>query len=218
MRVTSRSSPQPVFSQYASYQTITYTPLTTFSGDQSGFKQVSWAITPSTTYPTNCNCPNPGGKVDPGLLQGSETIPLVAPGSLLTPRYNQVDIDIRKKFTFREKYTLMGELQVFNLINTSTVLTESYDLGSPITPFLSHFTRGIRWRHALGHREPANDPARLCSLSSETVDIGRNTKRGSRKRSPFCIEKRCSAAPHILRIPPLRFFQSPRAVTDPMTL
>lgn len=126
----------PVFSQYTSYQSTTYTPLTVFSGDQSGFKMINWTITPTTTYPLNCNCPNPGGKVDPGLNQGSETIQLVAPGSLRAPRYNQVDIGIRKKFTFREKYTLMGQLQIFNLINTSTVLNESYALGSSITPFL----------------------------------------------------------------------------------
>ena len=61
----------------------------------------------------------------------------------MSPRYNQVDIGIRKKFTFREKYTLMGQLQVFNLINTSTVLTESYALGSSITPFLPASKGGL---------------------------------------------------------------------------
>ena len=97
---------------------------------------INWNITSATKYPSNCKCPNPGGVVDPGLAQGSETLQLVAPGARLAPRYNQVDVGIRKKFTFKEKYSLMGQLQVFNLINTSTVLTESYALGSSITPFL----------------------------------------------------------------------------------
>jgi len=133
----------PVFSQYTTYQTTTYTPLTVFAGDQSGFRMVNWTITPSTTYPMNCNCPTPGAKVDPGLNQGSETIQLVAPGSVLSPRYNQVDVGIRKKFTFHDKYSLMGQLQVFNLINTSTVLNESYALGSSITPFLPTSKGGL---------------------------------------------------------------------------
>lgn len=130
----------PVFSQYVSY---TNGALTNYAGTSSGFKMINWNITSSTTYPKNCNCPDPGAKVDPGLAQGSETIQLVAPGSLLAPRYNQVDVGIRKKFTFKEKYSLMGQLQVFNLINSSTVLTESYNLGSSITPFLPTSKGGL---------------------------------------------------------------------------
>jgi hypothetical protein len=127
----------PVFStNYASYQGAGFTPLTNFTGGQSGFKQVNWTITPGTTYPMNCKCPNPGGKVDPNLAQGSEVVQLVSPGSVLTPRYNQVDIGFRKKFTFKEKYTLMGEMQIFNVFNVNTVLTESYALGSSVTPYL----------------------------------------------------------------------------------
>jgi hypothetical protein len=134
----------PVFStNFASYQTTSYTPLTLFSGQQEGFRQVNWAISSTTRYPANCNCPNPGGLVDPGLAQASETIPLVSPGSLLTPRLNQIDIGFRKKFLLRDKYTLMGEMQIFNLFNDSTVITESYTLGTSVAQYLPTSKGGL---------------------------------------------------------------------------
>ena len=110
--------------------------LLAYGGQSLGYKMVNWSISPSTTYPLNCNCPNPGGKVDPGLTQGSEVIELVAPGQRFTPRLNQFDITLRKIFHIKERYTLTGEGQVFNLFNSSTVLTESQSLGSTITPFI----------------------------------------------------------------------------------
>jgi hypothetical protein len=75
--------------------------------------------------------------VDPGLKQGSEVIPLIAPGSRLTPRLNQLDIGVRRLFHPRENMTLSGEVQVFNLINSNTVLTESYTLGTSIKPYVA---------------------------------------------------------------------------------
>jgi hypothetical protein len=114
-----------------------YSPAAAFSGQQAGFSAVNWSITPSTRYPADCNCPNPGALVDPGLKQGSEVIPLIAPGSRLTPRLNQLDIGVRRLFHPRENMTLSGEVQIFNLINSNTVLTESYTLGTSIKPYVA---------------------------------------------------------------------------------
>ncbi len=112
-------------------------PLAVLAGNVGGFKMVNWSITPTTKYPVDCNCSNPGGVVDPNLKQGSEVLELVAPGSRLTPRLNQFDLGFRKKFHIREKYTIMAEGQIFNLFNVNTVLTESYTLGSSVKPYLS---------------------------------------------------------------------------------
>jgi hypothetical protein len=112
-------------------------PLTAFTGMEFGFKMVNWNITPTTKYPADCSCPTPGAVVDAGLKQGSALVPLIAPGSRLTPRLNQFDIGVRKIFHIREKYTLMGEVQLFNVINASTVLTESYTLGTTVKPYLA---------------------------------------------------------------------------------
>ena len=37
----------------------------------------------------------------------------------------------------------MGEMQVFNLFNSSTVITESYTLGSTVTPYLPTSQGGL---------------------------------------------------------------------------
>jgi dihydroorotate dehydrogenase len=76
--------------------------------------------------------------VDSGLnaKQGTELIPLVAPGSRLTPQLNQLDIGVRRLFHLRETMTLAAEATIFNVINANTVLTESETLGTKVTPYL----------------------------------------------------------------------------------
>ena len=140
--MTTTLASDPVFSNnyatpIASSPVTPPLPLSVFTGQQQGFKTVNWSITPSTKYPLDCNCPNPGAVVDPLLKQGSAVIQLIAPGSRLPPRLNQFDIGMRKVFHIREKYTLMGEVQIFNVINTSAVLTESQTLGTTVKPYLA---------------------------------------------------------------------------------
>jgi hypothetical protein len=84
-----------------------------------------------------------GGVVNSGLLQGAETIMLVTPGSRLTPQLNQLDIGIRRSFTFGERYTVKAEAQIFNLINSNVVTAESQTLGSSITPYLKGGPGGV---------------------------------------------------------------------------
>jgi hypothetical protein len=129
---------QPVYStNFSVTGGGTGAPLAVFDGGISGFKMVNWSITPSTKYPLDCNCPNPGAVVDPNLKQGSEVIELIAPGSRLTPRQNQIDLAVRKTFHIREKYRVAGELQIFNIVNSNAALTESYTLGATVKPYLS---------------------------------------------------------------------------------
>src|SRR5262249_130143 len=118
-------------------------PGAVFLGGISGFTTVNWPITPTARYPADCNCPSPGGLVDPGLAQQAETIQLISPGSRLTPRLNQLDLGFRKVFRIREKYTLMGETQFFNVINSNAVLTESYTLGTSVKPYVEGGPGGV---------------------------------------------------------------------------
>ena len=125
-------------------------PLSVFAGRQAGFSTVNWTLTPTTRYPADCaSCPNdsvnPALKavVDSGLKQGSEVIPLVAPGTRLTPRLNQLDLGVRRVFHIRERHMLSAEVQLFNIINSNTVLTESYTLGSKVTPYLAGGIGGV---------------------------------------------------------------------------
>jgi len=112
-------------------------PMSVFAGQQQGFKTVNWSITPATKYPLDCVCPNPGAAVDPGLAQGSEVIQLIAPGSRLTPRLTQVDMGVRRVFRVKERYTLIPEMQVYNIVNASTVTIESQSLGATVKPYLA---------------------------------------------------------------------------------
>jgi hypothetical protein len=101
-----------------------------------GYLARTWTITPTTKYPTNCVGCTPGAVVDSGLLQGSTTINLVAPGQVLTPRLNQLDIIFKKVFKFREKFVLEPEAQIFNILNSNAAVTESTSLGGDTSPYL----------------------------------------------------------------------------------
>jgi hypothetical protein len=116
---------------------VSYSPDAYFAGQQNGIYSLGWNITASTKYPADCKCPNPGGVVDPGLnaKQGTELIPLIAPGARLTPQLNQFDVGLRRIFHPSEKMTVAAEGQVFNILNANTVLGEGEILGK-VAPFL----------------------------------------------------------------------------------
>jgi hypothetical protein len=102
-----------------------------FTGAVQGFYTVNWSVGPTTKYPTDCNCGALAGTVvDPNLKQGTEVIQLVAPGSRLTPRIDQIDLTLRRNFRIREKYTISAEFSMFNLFNQSAAITESESLGT----------------------------------------------------------------------------------------
>lgn len=136
----------PVYNTNFTLNNVPYgvtNPEPVFAGAQQGFKEVYWTLTSSTKYPANCNCPNPGGVVDPGLLQGSETIMLVAPGSRLTPQLNQLDMAIRRGFVIRDRWNIKAEGQIFNLLNANTVYSEAQTLTSSVTPFVKGGIGGV---------------------------------------------------------------------------
>jgi hypothetical protein len=96
---------------------------------------------------TPCSAgPAVGCPIDPGFsaLQGSETINLVSPGAVRTPRLNQLDLSMKRTFRFRERFVIEPTVQVFNLLNTnaavvqSTSVSASYSATSPgVAPFLT---------------------------------------------------------------------------------
>ncbi len=100
-------------------------------------KTVTWTITRTTRYPNDCNCGALAGTVvAPTLTNTSLSIPLVAPGSRYLDRLNQVDLGVRRNFKFGEHKTVQAQIDVFNLTNSSTVLSETQTLGSTVKPFV----------------------------------------------------------------------------------
>ena len=104
-----------------------------------GYLARTWTLNANSVYPANCVGCTPGVRVFPtGFVmgQGPETINLVAPGQVLTPRLNQLDIGLKRTFIFRERWRLEPEVQAFNVLNGNAAVTEATSLGSNAAPYL----------------------------------------------------------------------------------
>src|SRR5262249_46793513 len=69
------------------------------------------------------NCA-PGARVVPNLTVASASIPLVAPGTEFTPRYNQVDLGASKTMRF-DWLTLVPKVDLFNAFNSDAYTSVS---------------------------------------------------------------------------------------------
>jgi hypothetical protein len=74
----------------------------------------NWTVTPANT---------------PGLTQSSLTIPVIPPGSKYLERWNQLDLRLTRKFTFK-RYELQGQLDLFNVLNSHVVIAQNQTVGS----------------------------------------------------------------------------------------
>lgn len=82
-----------------------------------------FSVTPSTRYSV---CPGNsaaagcvvGALVVPGMNQASISAPLIAPGTELTPRLNQVDLSVGRRIDF-ERFSFSPKIDVFNALNSS---------------------------------------------------------------------------------------------------
>jgi hypothetical protein len=98
-------------------------------------KTVTWSITNTTRYPYDCSVPGctPGALVVPAgvtIRNASETIPLVSPGTRYLDRVVQLDLGVRKIFRIGERISVAPQIDIFNVNNSSAVLTEAQALGT----------------------------------------------------------------------------------------
>ena len=77
-----------------------------------------WNVSRTTTYAANCagGC-TPRAVVIPNLALSSVSIPLVAPGTEFTPRFNQIDLGFSRNFPFGHA-SVMPRLDLFNAFNS----------------------------------------------------------------------------------------------------
>jgi hypothetical protein len=88
-----------------------------------------WTLNRATRYPADCRGPcTPGALVIPNLTLASYQVDLTPPGSNYYKRQNQVDFGIRKLFRMKQ-YTLSGQFDLFNMLNSSYVQTQIFNLG-----------------------------------------------------------------------------------------
>ncbi len=95
-----------------------------------------WNIAPTTRYAANCVGPcRPGELVIPNQTLATYTLDLVAPGQQYYERQNQLDMGFRKIFRFG-RYNLSGQVDFFNIVNSSYVknqiITVGTSLGQPL--------------------------------------------------------------------------------------
>jgi hypothetical protein len=69
--------------------------------------------------------------VVPSLVQTSVTVPLIKPGTKYLDRWNQVDVRLAKKFQVGH-VRLQGQLDIFNIMNSSSVLSVTETYGSSL--------------------------------------------------------------------------------------
>ncbi len=67
----------------------------------------------------------------PTLTQSSVTVPLLKPGTKYLDRWNQIDVRMAKKFHVR-KVSFQGQLDIFNILNASSVLSTNETYGSSL--------------------------------------------------------------------------------------
>jgi hypothetical protein len=91
-----------------------------------------WQITSTTRYAANCTGPcTPNGLVLPELAASGVAniqVPLVAPETEFTPRINQVDFSVSKRFEFG-MFRMTPKLDLFNALNSddySSVVTAQF--------------------------------------------------------------------------------------------
>jgi carboxypeptidase family protein len=103
---------------------------------------VSWTINRGTTrYPNDCTASGctPGAVVLPSRFTGDPaiTVQLASPGTRYEPRWNQLDFGVRRTFRMKHGAVLQGQVDLFNALNSNTVLTEGTALSTLLAPFLS---------------------------------------------------------------------------------
>ena len=124
----------------ASLQSYPGAPKATTNAVDNG--GVNWTINRgSTRYPTDCTVPGctPGAVVLPSRFAGDPAVVvrLASPGTRYEPRWNQLDLGLRRTFRFARGVTVQGQVDLFNALNSNTVLTEGTALSTSVAPFLS---------------------------------------------------------------------------------
>jgi carboxypeptidase family protein/TonB-dependent receptor-like protein len=73
----------------------------------------------------------PAAGLFPGGRTNSETLVLSKPGSLFYPRYNQLDLNVKKNFRVGRK-TFSGQMDLFNALNGNAIFTRNNSIGSSL--------------------------------------------------------------------------------------
>lgn len=115
-----------------------------------------WLITPTTRYAANCTGPcTPGALVLATLAASgaaSLSVPLVAPETEFTPRINQLDVSVSKRFEVGS-LTILPKLDIFNSLNSddyTAIVTSQFGAAT----YKAAVGRPAGTHHSLRRRPP----------------------------------------------------------------
>jgi hypothetical protein len=138
---------------------------------------LSWAITPGTTrYPLDCTACPAGQVILPSRFASdpSVTVQLVPPGVRYLPRWNQLDIGLRR--TFRTHgITIQPQLNIFNLLNSNTILSEGTSLSTRLNPFTTS-TGAPSSNFTFASNDPDSGGTPTSVLQPRLIQIGAQIK------------------------------------------
>jgi hypothetical protein len=119
-------------------QALQYAVFTWGSGfDRPNGMASYYLVTPTTRYAANCAAPcRPGQLVIPNMQSTSIQVPMENPGTLFTPRLNQVDFSASKSFNFG-RLSVMPKMDIFNVLNSddyTAVETTQFNANAYLRP------------------------------------------------------------------------------------
>jgi hypothetical protein len=73
----------------------------------------------------------PAANLFPGGRTNAETVILTAPGAVYYPRYNQLDLNVKKTFRHGRK-VFTGQVDLFNALNGNAIFTQNNSIGASL--------------------------------------------------------------------------------------
>ena len=151
--------------------------LQSYAGAQkSAAGGLSWAITPGTTrYPLDCTACPANTVILPSRFNGdpSITLQLVPSGVRYLPRWNQLDLGIRRTFKVHGT-TVQPQVNFFNALNSNAVLGEGTGLSTRLNPLLANGQTSPNFTYLSNDSDKGGTPNAV--LQPRLIQIGAQIK------------------------------------------
>jgi hypothetical protein len=103
----------------------------------------------------------------------SVTLQLVSPGVRYLPRWNQLDLGLRRSFHIA-KYTVQAQVNLFNALNSSTVLGEGTGLSTRLNPLLANGSTSPNFTYLSNDPDKGGTPNAV--LQPRLIQVGAQIK------------------------------------------
>jgi hypothetical protein len=125
----------------------------------------------SAVDPVDCTACPANTVILPARFSGdpSVTVQLVPSGVRYLPRWNQLDLGLRRTFRFRN-YTIQPQINLFNAFNSNTILGEGTSLTTRLNPLNSAGVTSPNYTYLTNDPEKGGTPTSI--LQPRLIQIG----------------------------------------------